>query len=78
MTNPFDTDDGAFLALVNDEGQYSLWPAETAVPAGWATAFGPDSRAACLAHVEATWVDMRPRSLIEATAPVSSHTGSAG
>ncbi len=66
MTNPFDAEDGLFLAVVNDEGQFSLWPAETAVPAGWTSAFGPDQRSACLAHIEATWVDMRPRSLREA------------
>lgn len=26
MTNPFDDEDGSFLILVNDEGQYSVWP----------------------------------------------------
>jgi MbtH protein len=67
LTNPFDAEHGTFLALVNDEGQFSLWPADTAVPAGWTRAFGPDQRAACLAHIEAAWVDMRPRSLIDAT-----------
>jgi MbtH protein len=67
VTNPFDAEDGTFLALVNAEGQFSLWPAETAVPAGWTSAFGPESRSACLAYIEATWVDMRPRSLIDAT-----------
>ena len=27
MTNPFDDEDGTFLVLLNDEEQYSLWPA---------------------------------------------------
>jgi len=66
MTNPFETEDGSFLVLVNDEGQHSLWPAYIDVPAGWATTFGPDSRAACLSHVETHWTDMRPKSLIDA------------
>ncbi|WP_160103634.1 MbtH family protein [Rhodococcus sp. T7] len=66
MTNPFDDVDGRFFVLVNDEGQHSLWPVFADVPAGWATAFGEDSRDACLAYVEANWTDMRPKSLIEA------------
>ena len=66
MTNPFDNPDGVFLVLVNDEGQHSLWPEFAAVPDGWQVTFGPDSRAACLEHVERTWTDLRPKSLIEA------------
>ncbi|WP_331767533.1 MbtH family protein [Embleya sp. NBC_00896] len=67
MTNPFDDDSGTFLALLNDEGQYSLWPAFLDVPAGWRTEHGPASRARCLEHIETHWTDMRPRSLVAAT-----------
>ena len=63
-TNPFDDENGTFYALVNDEGQYSLWPAFAPVPQGWTVRHGPDGRAACLAHVETHWTDMRPASLI--------------
>ncbi|MFD5204920.1 MbtH family protein, partial [Streptomyces sp. NPDC058375] len=35
MTNPFEDEDGAYLVLVNDEGQHSLWPAFAEVPSGW-------------------------------------------
>jgi hypothetical protein len=31
-TNPFDDENGIFYALINNEGQYSLWP--TYRPAG--------------------------------------------
>ncbi|MGI8311725.1 MbtH family protein [Saccharopolyspora hattusasensis] len=62
MTNPFEDEDGAFLVLVNDESQHSLWPAFADVPAGWRTAFGPASRADCLGYVEQNWTDLRPRS----------------
>jgi MbtH protein len=63
MTNPFDDEDGEFSVLVNGEGQYSLWATLRSVPAGW-TAVGPlGSRADCLAYIEETWTDMRPRSL---------------
>lgn len=65
MTNPFDDDNGRFYALVNDEGQYSLWPTFAEVPSGWRIVFGEDSRQACLDHIEANWTDMRPRSLVE-------------
>jgi MbtH protein len=68
VTNPFDNPDGVFLVLVNEEGQHSLWPEFAAVPDGWRVTFGPDSRAACLEHVERTWTDLRPKSLIEAMA----------
>jgi MbtH protein len=66
VTNPFEDPDARYLALVNDEGQYSLWPAFAEVPAGWQVAHPEDSRQACLDHIEASWTDMRPRSLVEA------------
>ncbi|MEV6623801.1 MbtH family protein [Amycolatopsis sp. NPDC051106] len=66
MSNPFEDADARYLVLVNDEGQYSLWPAGIAVPAGWSTARGADSRANCLAYIEAQWTDMRPKSLVRA------------
>lgn len=66
MTNPFDDPDGTYLALVNDEGQYSLWPAFVEVPAGWTIVHPEGSREACLDYINQHWTDMRPRSLIEA------------
>ncbi|OLR91939.1 MbtH family protein [Actinokineospora bangkokensis] len=65
MTNPFDDEDGQFLVLVNDEDQYSLWPAFAEVPAGWTVAKAAGSRADAVAHVEAEWTDLRPRGLRE-------------
>ncbi|MCP2339574.1 MbtH family protein [Actinomadura rupiterrae] len=66
MTNPFEDPDGTFLVLVNGEGQHSLWPSFAEVPAGWTVAKQADTRAACVAYVEANWTDMRPSSLVEA------------
>jgi uncharacterized protein YbdZ (MbtH family) len=64
MTNPFEDDEAEYLVLVNEEGQYSLWPAFIDVPAGW-TPTGPrGKRQDCLAWVDANWTDIRPRSLI--------------
>jgi MbtH protein len=64
MTNPFDDEDGRFLVLRNDEGQHSLWPSFTDVPAGWHVVHEEDSRAASLQYIEDNWTDMRPNSLI--------------
>lgn len=64
MTNPFEDVDATYLVLVNDEGQYSLWPAFAEIPAGWTVALSESSRQACLDYVEANWTDMRPRSLV--------------
>ncbi len=66
-TNPFDDETGHFQALVNDEGQYSLWPVFVEVPAGWTVAHGTDTREACLEFIERVWTDMRPRSLVRET-----------
>ena len=65
-TNPFDDESARFSVLANDEEQYSLWPAFVDVPAGWRVVFGENTRAECLAFVEATWTDLRPRSLRDA------------
>jgi MbtH protein len=64
MTNPFENPEGSYIVLVNDEGQYSLWPAETKVPAGWSVVFQKNTRQACLDYVNQNWPDMRPKSLI--------------
>ena len=61
-SNPFDDEDGTFYVLRNDEEQYSLWPAFVDVPAGWRVVFGESTRADCVAYVEQTWTDLRPKS----------------
>ncbi|GAA1240402.1 MbtH family protein [Kitasatospora nipponensis] len=68
MTNPFEDESASYLVLVNEENQHSLWPAAVAVPAGWRTAHGPDTRPACLEHIEREWTDLRPASLVAALA----------
>ncbi|MCX5381000.1 MbtH family protein [Streptomyces sp. NBC_00091] len=63
MSNPFEDPDAGYLVLVNDEEQYSLWPAFAEVPSGWRTALDESPRDTCLAYIEEHWTDMRPRSL---------------
>jgi MbtH protein len=64
-TNPFDDPEGRFLVLVNDERQYSLWPAFADVPDGWTVVLPEADRQTALDYVEQNWTDMRPRSLAE-------------
>ncbi|MEV6796034.1 MbtH family protein [Streptomyces sp. NPDC051320] len=66
MANPFDDDSARFVVLVNEERQYSLWPATSEVPGGWQTARPEGSRQECLDFIESSWVDMRPASLAAA------------
>ena len=66
MTNPFEDPEGSYLVLVNDEGQYSLWPSFIEVPAGWTVACPADTRESCLEYVNEHWTDMRPQSLVDA------------
>jgi MbtH protein len=65
MSNPFDDENGEFAVLINDEGQYSLWPTFKEIPAGWTAVVPKGTRQECLAYVEEHWTDMRPKSLIE-------------
>jgi len=64
MSNPFDDEDGIFLALKNSEGQHSLWPHDIDVPAGWSVVSGPATRADCIAYIDRNWKDLRPQSLL--------------
>jgi len=66
MANPFEDPDALYLVLVNGEGQYSLWPTFIEVPLGWDIHLERNSRQSCLDYINEHWVDMRPRSLLEA------------
>lgn len=66
--NPFDDPDGEFVVLVNEERQYSLWPAFADIPTGWHIAHEKDTRSACVSYVEENWTDLRPASLVAAMA----------
>jgi MbtH protein len=61
VSNPFDDQGGAFVVLINDQGQYSLWPAAAEIPAGWSVACEQNGRQACIEYIDRNWTDMRPR-----------------
>lgn len=52
-----------YKAVVNDEEQYSIWPAERENPLGWRDAGKSGSKAECLEYIKEVWTDMRPLSL---------------
>jgi len=49
--------------VLNEEGQYSIWFADKAPPAGWKAEGTRGTKEKCLEHVAAVWTDMRPRSV---------------
>lgn len=59
----FDSSEARFKVLINDEEQYSLWPADLPVPGGWTETGVCASKEECDAYLEETWTDMRPKSL---------------
>jgi MbtH protein len=60
-----------FQVVVNDEEQYSIWPADRELPNGWRAEGVSGVKDDCLAHIELVWTDMRPRSLRERMAAAS-------
>lgn len=58
-------DGDVFQVLINEEEQYSIWPARKPVPEGWRAVAFTGSKAECSAFIDTAWTDMRPRSLRE-------------
>ncbi|MGA8942614.1 MAG: MbtH family protein [Thermoactinomyces sp.] len=63
MVNPFENEAGTYFVLINDKGQYSLWPSFLEVPPGWTVIYGQESRQKCLDYINSHWKDMKPTSL---------------
>jgi MbtH protein len=57
------TAESAYVVVVNDEEQYSIWREDREPPAGWRAAGFSGDKDACLEHIAGVWVDMRPLSL---------------
>ncbi|MCT9935406.1 MbtH family NRPS accessory protein [Planotetraspora sp. A-T 1434] len=60
-----------FIVVINDEGQYSIWPAGRGLPRGWSDVGRRGDKESCLAYIDQTWTDMRPLSLVRAMRPES-------
>jgi MbtH protein len=65
-SRPGDGDDRIYKVVVNQEEQYSIWPADRENPLGWTDAGKQGAKAECLAYIEQVWTDMRPKSLRDA------------
>ncbi len=56
-------DQTIYVVVMNNEEQYSIWPAYKAIPAGWKGVGKQGPKADCLAYIKEAWTDMRPASL---------------
>ncbi|MBV8517915.1 MAG: MbtH family protein [Acidobacteria bacterium] len=64
MSNWQDSEDTTiYKVIVNDEEQYSIWPANRENALGWRDAGFQGTKTECLAYIEKVWTDMRPLSL---------------
>ena len=61
-------DPRVYLAVVNDEEQYSIWLDGKAIPSGWRAAGKSGTKSECLAWIKEVWTDMTPASLRAARA----------
>jgi MbtH protein len=62
--NQYGEDDTTvYKVVVNDEEQYSIWPADRPNPLGWTVAGKSGPKSECLAYIKEVWTDMRPLSL---------------
>ena len=63
MSTEQSEDTTVYTVVVNHEEQYSIWPADRALPAGWREAGKKGPKAECLEYIKTVWTDMRPLSL---------------
>lgn len=59
-------DGDRFKVIINDEEQYSIWPEQKAVPAGWYEKGFAGSKDEVTQYIDQQWTDMRPASLRKA------------
>jgi MbtH protein len=52
-----------YKVVMNDEEQYSIWPADRENVQGWRDANFIGAKTECLIHIKRIWIDMRPLSL---------------
>jgi len=62
-----------YKVVVNHEEQYSIWPADREIPAGWKSVGKEGSKSECLAHIGEVWTDMRPLSVRKQMEEIERH-----
>jgi MbtH protein len=63
MTDEKQDSEQKYQVVMNHEEQYSIWPDDKSLPAGWREAGRRGTRDECLAYIREVWTDMRPLSL---------------
>jgi MbtH protein len=63
MSKDEGTDDTTYKVVVNEEEQYSIWPAHRENARGWRDAGKTGTQPECTAYIEEVWTDRRPLSL---------------
>lgn len=66
-------DTRTYLAVVNHEEQYSIWPDGRPLPNGWREAGKRGTKKECLDYIEEVWTDMRPLSLRKQMEQTANH-----
>ncbi|GAB4116425.1 MAG: MbtH family NRPS accessory protein [Roseiflexaceae bacterium] len=56
-------DNTIYSVVINEEEQYSIWPADRETPPGWRRVGKDGPKAECLEYIKQVWTDMRPLSL---------------
>ena len=51
-----------YVVVVNAEDEYSIWPDNREIPAGWRDTGKRGTRDDCLAYVKKVWADRHPTS----------------
>jgi len=63
MASQDEEDHTIYSVVKNAEEQYSIWPSDRALPAGWSSVGKNGSKKECPQYIESVWTDMRPLSL---------------
>lgn len=71
-------DTQTYQVVVNHEEQYSIWPVDRELPAGWRAEGTTGPKEQCLAHIDEVWTDMRPLSLRKAMEEAEREAASGG
>lgn len=58
-----------YKVVVNQEQQYSIWPADWENAFGWEDVGKSGSQDECLAYIKKVWIDMRPLGLRQNSSP---------
>ena len=63
MTEQNASAEDIYVVVINDEEQYSIWPADRENALGWSDTGKSGTKQECLDYINEVWTDMRPLSL---------------